>query len=81
MADSGLACADTDGNCYGGCGNGYDDAMCASAVVAAAWAIRSAYTSAALVAMGGAPAAGGLLVSAALGGYSLIVGLVYCGED
>lgn len=88
FSDSGAACADTGGNCYGACNNGdsngdgdFDGFMCLTGITAGVWAVRSAYVGAALIGMGGAVTAGSLLAAGALGAYSLIVGMVYCGED
>ncbi len=55
--------------------------MCLTGITAGMWAVRSAYVGAALIGMGGAVTAGSLLAAGTLGAYSLVVGMVYCGED
>lgn len=56
FSDSGVACADTGGSCYGACNDGdsngdgdFDGFMCLTGITAGMWAVRSAYVGAALI--------------------------------
>ena len=55
-----------------------DDFMCATAIVAGAWAVRSWYVADALLLAGGAPGAAGFFISGGIGAYGFIVGLMFC---
>ena len=56
----------------------FDDFMCATAVVAGAWAVRSWYVTGALLLMGGAPGAAGFFASGVIGAYGFVAGLIFC---